>query len=66
MRRWDPVRPPVYVPWPVAMEIADACERNGFLQLARDARQIVWDEALRRWNAASLSGSDTGEGTSDG
>ena len=49
----DGYRPPVYLPWPMVMDIADACEANGYTQLARDARKAVWLEAER---LAALSG----------
>lgn len=39
----------VYLPWPLAMEIADKLDENGYTQLAREARKAVWDEAERLW-----------------
>lgn len=33
------------------MEFADLLDKEGYTQLAKDCRKIVWDEAERRWKA---------------
>ena len=40
------------------MEFADALDQNGYSQLAREARQLVWEEAERQWNKPKWNGRD--------
>ena len=40
----------VYLPWPMVMDIADKLQANGYIQLAREAREAVYLEAERLFN----------------
>lgn len=43
----------INVPWPIAMELADILEKDGYIGLARDVRKAVWFEAERQWYGLS-------------
>src|SRR5437016_6028943 len=49
------LRDPVYLPWPMVMDIADKLDAQGFTQLAREARGRVWNEAAKQY-ARGLAG----------
>lgn len=49
---------PISLPWPLVMDFADVLDRDGYAQLAREARQAVWIEAEKQWNKPKWNGWD--------
>lgn len=50
----------IKLPWPRALEFADALDREGYTTLAQEARKLVWEEAEKQWDKACLVCHDTG------
>ena len=49
---------PIYLPWPMVMDMADALDQAGYTTLAQESRMAVWDEAERQWNKPKWNGWD--------